>query len=124
MMMRSALLLAVALVATAPPARAADPARGEEKFAQDCVACHTMTGEHGLGPGLRGVIGRRAGSLEDFRYSPAMRRSAVVWSPATLEAFLAEPQGVVRGNRMPFGGVENATDRADIVAYLARGSPP
>ncbi|WP_233256310.1 c-type cytochrome [Falsiroseomonas bella] len=103
--------------AAAGGAQAADAQRGRQLFAA-CQACHTVDGENGVGPTLKGVVGRRAGTVEDFRYSPAMRRSTVVWNAATLERFMADPQQVVRGNRMPFEGVADETDRADITAFL------
>jgi len=111
-------IAAAALLAAAGTASAADPARGRDLYAQ-CVACHSLDGENGVGPTLRGMIGRRAGALAEFRYSPAMRRATLVWDAASLERFLEDPQAVVRGNRMPFAGVEAAQDRADIAAYLA-----
>jgi cytochrome c len=119
--MRLGLLLAAAMMAAAGgapgTAQAGDAARGRELYAQ-CQACHSLDGENGVGPTLKGVVGRRAGSVAEFRYSPAMRRASVVWDAASLDGFMADPQAVVRGNRMPFGGVEEARDRADILAWL------
>jgi cytochrome c len=109
----------IALLAVAGGAHAADPVRGQELYAL-CQACHTLNGEHGLGPSLQGIIGRRAGAVEGFRYSPAMRRSEVVWNATTLDRFMEDSQAVVRGNRMPFDAIADARDRADIVAYLER----
>jgi len=111
-------IAAAALLAAAGSASAADLARGQELYAQ-CLACHSLDGENGVGPTLRGVIGRRAGAVAEFRYSPAMRRATLVWDAASLERFLEDPQALVRGNRMPFAGLEAAQDRADIAAYLA-----
>jgi cytochrome c len=115
-------IAAAALLAAAGAARAADPARGQELYAQ-CIACHSLDGENGVGPTLQGVIGRRAGALAEFRYSPAMRRAAVVWDVTNLDRFMADPQTVVRGNRMPFSGIEEASDRADIAAFIAATAP-
>ena len=106
------------MLAAAATAEAADRTRGQELYAQ-CAACHSLDGENGVGPTLQGVIGRRAGSIAEFRYSPAMRRASLVWDAAKLERFLEDPQTVVRGNRMPFSAIEAAQDRADIAAYLA-----
>ncbi|PZW44921.1 cytochrome c [Humitalea rosea] len=117
--MRRAVLLAVVLVPAAGPVRAADAEHGASLFEQ-CQACHTLTVENGVGPTLKGVIGRHAGAIAGFRYSPAMRRANVVWDAATLDRFLADPQAVVRGNRMPFAGVTEAGDRQDIIAFLAK----
>jgi cytochrome c len=58
------------------------------------------------------------GAEEAFRYSPAMRRGDLVWSDETLDRFLAEPQALVRGNRMPFAGMSEKGDRDDLIAYL------
>lgn len=116
---RAAMIATAALLAAAGPARAADPVRGGEFFAL-CVACHSLQeGEHGVGPSLRGVIGRTAGTQPEFRYSPAMRRSGVVWSVETVDRFMADPQALVRGNRMPFDGIGDPTIRADLAAFLA-----
>ena len=71
-----------------------------------------------IGPSLRGVYGRKAGSLPDFRYSNAMLHANIVWDDANLRAYLADPQAKVRGNRMPFGGLSNPQDIADVIAFL------
>jgi cytochrome c len=114
------------LVMTLLPVGAAradgDPVRGEARF-QECAACHKLdSGSNGIGPSLHGVFERKAGALADFRYSPALKRSGIVWSPQTLEAYLADPQAVVPGNRMPYAGMANPADRADLIAYLATAS--
>ena len=99
-----------------------DPARGEVRF-QECAACHKLdAGANGLGPSLHGIFERKAGELADFRYSPALKRSGIVWSPQTLEAYLTDPQALVPGNRMPYAGMADPGDRADLIAYLAKMS--
>jgi cytochrome c len=99
-----------------------DAARGEVRF-QDCAACHKLdAGANTIGPSLHGIFARKAGELADFRYSPAMKRSGIVWTPETLEQFIADPQVVVPGNRMPFAGVASAGDRADLIVYLSKAS--
>jgi cytochrome c len=99
-------------------AQQGDAKRGQKVF-EVCGACHAANGaSNEVGPSLRGVFGRKAGSLEDFRYSPAMKRSGITWSAPSLEAFIAEPQKVVPANRMPFDGVPNARDRADLIAWM------
>jgi cytochrome c len=99
-----------------------DAARGEARF-QDCAACHKLdAGANNVGPSLHGIFTRKAGDLADFRYSPAMKRSGIVWTPETLEQFIADPQAIVPGNRMPFAGIAGASDRADLIAYLTKAS--
>ena len=98
------------------PAFAADANHGKELFT-DCLACHTERAD-ALGPSLKGVVGRKSGSLEDFRYSNAMKRANLTWDDANLRDYLREPQTKVKGNRMPFSGFANASDADDVVAYL------
>lgn len=99
-----------------------DAARGEARF-QDCAACHKLeAGSNNVGPSLYRIFERKAAALEDFRYSPAMKRSGISWTPETLDKFIADPQAVVPANRMPYAGMANPSDRADLIAYLAKMS--
>ena len=111
----------VVLSATVAVARAeGDAARGEKKF-EECASCHTTErGVNNVGPSLYGVFERKAGELADFRYSPALKRSGITWSPQTLDEFIADPQKAVPANRMPYGGMPDAADRADLIAYLQK----
>ena len=110
---------AIALVAMTGVACAdGDAARGEKKF-EECAACHALErGVNSLGPSLYGVFQRKAAALEEFRYSPALKRSGIVWTPQTIDTFVADPQAVVPANRMPYAGMPAAADRADLIAYL------
>jgi cytochrome c len=83
-----------------------------------CAVCHSVDGSNGTGPTLRGIIGRRSGTVPGFRYSRAMRIVAITWDEASLDQYLANPQGFVPGNIMPFSGVLDGPQRADIIAYL------
>jgi cytochrome c len=99
-----------------------DPVRGEARF-QDCAACHRLeAGANNVGPSLHGIFTRKAGEIADFRYSPAIKRSGIVWTPETLDRFIADPQAAVPANRMPYAGMTNASDRADLIAYLSKAS--
>jgi cytochrome c len=102
---------------THAPAHAQDAAAGKAVFAQ-CQACHSVDGTNGAGPSLKGVAGRKAGTFSGFRYSRAMTGAGVNWDPKALDAFIAEPQKVVPGTVMPFGGMPDASQRASLVAYL------
>ena len=108
--------LAAAMLAAAP-AGAADVEHGKTVF-QACAACHTDKPD-ALGPSLKGVVGRKAASLDDFRYSAPMRRTNLTWDEANLRQFVADPQAKVAGTRMPFGGLRDQKDVDDVVAYLA-----
>ena len=98
------------------PAHAADATHGEAVF-KACAACHNDK-PGALGPSLKGVYGRKAGALEDFRYSAAMKRTDLVWDESNLKEYITNPQAKVKGNRMPFSGLQNPSDIDDVVAYL------
>lgn len=92
--------------------------RGQKVF-EECAACHSIKpGESGVGPSLAGALGKQAGENPDFRFSPAMKRSGITWSQATLNEFIADPQKRVPDNRMPYAGIPDAGNRADLIAYL------
>jgi cytochrome c len=107
----------LAAVSLAPPAAAQDATAGQRVFTQ-CAACHSIDGSTKTGPTLKGIIGRKAGAIAEFRYSRAMKRAAIVWDAATLDAYLSHPQQEIPGNTMPFAGIADAKQRADLVAYL------
>jgi cytochrome c len=117
-MQRLSLVLALAVVAAlAVPAAAADAEHGRQLFIA-CAACHSDRPD-ALGPSLKGVVGRKAGAREDFRYSNPMKRAGFTWDEASLREYLADPQAKVKGNRMPFSGLADGKDVDDVVAYLA-----
>jgi cytochrome c len=114
------LVVALGAALAAPravPAAAADVEHGRQLYLA-CAACHTDRPD-ALGPNLRGVVGRKAGAREDFRYSSPMKRAGFVWDEVNLREYLADPQAKVKGNRMPYGGLRDAKDIDDVVAYLA-----
>ncbi|MEQ8398831.1 cytochrome c family protein [Thalassobaculum sp.] len=98
-----------------------DSAAGKKVF-RKCVACHTVqVDKHRIGPSLAGIAGRTAGTTEGFKFSDAMKAFGAdgkVWDDATLDAYLADPKGVVKGTKMAFAGLKDAQDRADVIAYL------
>jgi cytochrome c len=110
------LLLALLLAVSTGSVPAADTEHGKTLFAT-CAACHSERPD-ALGPSLKGVVGRKAAALEDFRYSNPMKRANLVWDEDNLRAYIKDPQSKVKGNRMPYGGVTDATDIEDIIAYL------
>ena len=116
--MRAVMALSMLMLAAGAARADGDAARGEKKFG-DCAACHKLeAGANNVGPSLHGIFTRKAGEIADFRYSPAIKRSGIVWTPETLDKFITDPQAVVPGNRMPYAGIANAGDRADLIAYL------
>jgi cytochrome c len=116
-------LLFAALIAVAGftgPAWAADATRGGDLYESRCFGCHSLDANR-IGPMHRGVFGRKAGSVADFGYSPAVKNSPVVWDEQTLERWLTNSQQVIPGTRMNFR-VALPEDRADIIAYLKKES--
>src|SRR5260370_42711886 len=101
---------------TTSAALAADVDHGKQVY-QACAACHTDKPD-ALGPNLAGVIGRKAGSRDDFRYSNAMMRAGFNWDAGSLRQYLADPQAKVKGNRMPFSGLNDPKDVDDVIAYI------
>jgi cytochrome c len=114
---------AVALALAIPAvAQQGDAARGEQKFVE-CAACHSVErGVNNVGPTLAGIFGRKAGALTDFRYSAAMRKSGITWTPLTLDEYIADPQKRIPANRMPYAGLPDAAARADLIAYLEKAT--
>ena len=102
-------------VADAAAAGAGDPVRGKQLY-QACESCHSID-DNDIGPKHRGVVGRRAASIADYAYSPALRRSGLTWDEATLNRWLVNPSALVSGTKM-FFKVDDAQGRADIIAYL------
>lgn len=97
----------------------ADPKRGRQLFLS-CAACHTVgAGEpHGVGPNLHGLFGRQAGTVAGFAASDVLREAGFRWTPARLDAWLADPRAVLPGSRMTFLPLERPGDRADLMAWL------
>jgi len=100
-----------------PPASAAvgDAVHGAIVY-QVCTGCHSLD-EDDVGPRHRGVVGRAAGAIQGYPYSPALKSSRLVWTPQTLDRWLQNPQTLVPGTKM-FFALTNARDRADVIAYL------
>ena len=94
-----------------------DPGRGKNLY-QGCQACHSIE-DNDLGPRHRGVVGRHAGSVEDYNYSQALKNSGLTWDAATLDRWLTNPSVLVPGTKMYFK-LDDPQARADIIAYLGQ----
>lgn len=109
-----------ALLAALPaPYNEADLENGRRVFAR-CRSCHTVTegGPNMTGPNLYGVFGRRAGRQPEFSYSAAVRDAGFLWDADHLDHWLANPRTFLRGTKMSFPGIPDATDRRDVIAWL------
>jgi cytochrome c len=119
---RMTMTLLMTLLPLAAARADGDPARGEARF-QECAACHRLeSGANEVGPSLHGIFTRKAGELQDYRYSPAMKRSGIVWTAETIGQYIADPQAMIPANRMPYAGMASAADRADLIAYLVKAT--
>jgi len=107
-------------LALASPSLAADASQGRVLFAAQCGTCHSnaRNGSVVLGPPLFGVVGRKAGSVAGFNYSPAMKAAGFAWTPDRLRAFLPAPRTYLSGVRMAYPGLKNPQQLDDVVAYL------
>jgi len=112
------------LLILATPVRAADPEAGEKVFRR-CLACH-MVGQDAkprVGPVLNGLIGRKAGTYEGFKYTNANKNSGLVWDEATLADYLRNPRAKIPGTSMAFPGIKKDEEIADLIAYLKQFGP-
>jgi cytochrome c len=105
---------------TVQQALGADVDAGKAVFHAKCTICHSISqGQNRVGPSLFGVVGRKAGTAPNYSYSEAMKTSGKTWDAATLDVYLTNPRGTVPGTKMAFGGLGDATDRANLIAYLS-----
>ena len=104
----------------AGPARAQGAAAGQAVFQSQCGICHSVQpGRNMSGPSLSGIVGRPAGQVPGFRYSPANKSSALTWDAATLDRYLTSPRDVVPHTTMTYGGLKDAQKRGELIAYLS-----
>ena len=108
---------ALLLFLHAPALAAGDPQRGAQAYESRCTGCHSVE-QNRVGPRHAGVLGRKAGALRDFDYSPALKAAGFKWDTARLDRWLADPEALIPGQRMGFS-VSDPVVRADLVAYLA-----
>lgn len=110
---------AAAPAATTAAGVEGDVAHGRQVY-KKCQACHSLEpGKNLLGPSLAGIVGTRAAEVPNYTFSTAMKQSGITWTPEKLDAYLADPQKVVPGNKMPFPGLKTDADRTDVIAFLA-----
>lgn len=117
------LVLAAATNASAPAATAASELQGQRVFIR-CASCHAIAANAPakIGPNLRGVIGRRAGTQPDYGYSSAMKGASLTWDEAALDRWLTRPSSVVPGTSMAFAGLTKPEDRKAVIAYIRKAS--
>ncbi len=122
-MRRLALTAALLLSAAALPAAAQEAPPGQRVFRTQCGACHTADqgGRNGVGPNMWGIVGRRMGAIEGFRYSAGIKaegEKGTVWAEENLRAYVENPRAVLPQGNMPYAGLRNEQQRNDLIDYL------
>ena len=121
----AATLAVVGLSAGSALAQSGNATRGQRVFNLQCRACHTLEkgGAHlPTGPNLHGVFGRKAGTVEGYEFSDAMKASDIIWDDTAMAEYNRDPKAKVPGTKMMFNGVKQASQLADLVAYLKQAT--
>ena len=100
-----------------------DIATGEKVF-KKCAACHSIIkgGKNAIGPALYNVVGRKVGSIEDYKYSKALAAYDKEWTFEELNGFLQKPAKYIKGTKMAYAGLRKEIDRASVIKYLNENS--
>jgi cytochrome c len=96
---------------------------GKQAFNNSCRTCHSVKeGDNRLGPNLHKIVGRKAGSLPNYNYSPSMKQADFTWDEDKLTRFMVKPDEIVSDNKMqPYGGIAKE-EAAKVIAYLQAAS--
>jgi cytochrome c len=114
-------VVAASVMVLLPTVASAQDAEAGKKVFVKCAPCHSIGpgAKNKVGPEQNGLIGRKAGSVEGFNYSEAMKNSGITWDEAQLDEYITDPKKKVPGNKMVFPGVKDELQRGDLIAYLA-----
>jgi cytochrome c len=113
-------VVAAGLVMALPAVASAQDAEAGKAVFNKCRACHDIgpNAKNKVGPHLNDIFGRKAGSVEGFNYSDALKNSGIVWDEASIDAYVADPKGKIPGNKMVFVGIKDEADRKNLIAFL------
>jgi cytochrome c len=114
------LFILLPLLAIVPgPAAAQDLAAGETSF-KKCLPCHAVgeNAKNKVGPVLNGLDGRKSGTIENYSYSEANKKSGIVWGEEVFKEYIKDPRGKIPGTKMVFPGIKNEKEATDLWAYL------
>ena len=119
--------VATAVLGIAPAWADGDAAAGKKVF-NKCMACHdAVNDKNKVGPSLHGVVGRKAGTFDGFKYSEAMKaagEAGLVWDDTNIAGYVKDPKGKIPGNKMAFPGLKDDADIANVIAYLKADPKP
>lgn len=94
--------------------------KGSEVFATECAECHSVKdGKQKRGPSMFGVLGRKSGSISDFVYSDALRKSEIVWTADKIQAYVKNPKGLIPSGKMKYEGLSDPQEMSDLIQYLS-----
>lgn len=120
----AASFLITSLAVTAPAASAAETPAGEAAFKAHCVSCHSLVpGLSTIAPDLTGVVGRKAGTVKGYKYSPALQNADFVWTPQKLDVWLQSPHKTAAETEMAFPGLKDQKQRTLIIEFLETYAP-
>jgi cytochrome c len=124
MRLKSLVMMLATFAAMEGAAFAQDPAAGEKVFAR-CKVCHQIGegAKNAVGPELNGLVGRKAGTVQGYNYTPANKNSGLTWDEATLKEYLKNPRAKIPGTKMIFPGLSNEADIDNVIAYLKQFGP-
>jgi cytochrome c len=114
-------VIAAGVMVALPTVALAQDAEAGKKVFVKCAPCHSIGpgAKNKVGPEQNGLIGRKAGSVEGFNYSEAMKNSGITWDETSLDEYLTDPKKKIPGNKMVFPGIKDELQRGDLIAYLA-----
>jgi len=114
-------VVAASVMVALPTVALAQDAEAGKKVFVKCAPCHSIGpgAKNKVGPEQNGLIGRKAGSVEGFNYSEAMKNSGITWDETSLDEYLTDPKKKIPGNKMVFPGIKDELQRGDLIAYLA-----
>jgi len=115
---KSLIAATLAVVVSITAQAEGDATKGEKVF-RKCKACHSMDAKKKIGPSLAGIMGRKAGAVEGYRYSKVFQTTEIVWDENTLAAYLKAPRKFMKGTKMAFAGLRKPEEIADVIAYMA-----
>ncbi|MFJ4145281.1 c-type cytochrome [Pseudomonas sp. NPDC089734] len=118
--MKRTVLLILALLTHTAAQGAGDAEAGKAVFTKLCSGCHKIgpSARSAFGPPLNGIIGRQAAQHEDYKYTPEMQASGIVWTREKLSAFIQDPSEVVPGTRMKLWWMGSDQRMEDLLEYL------